>query len=172
MGFSRQEYWGGLSFSSPGDLSNPRIEPRSLALRADTLPSEPPGKTHTHTHTHKKMEVFRVCHYCFLAIFDVFSMKHTAQTFLITSRFHLSQLEPASPSPCPQLTLLHTRPRTQLMVVWALFYLIFWPHNMQDISFLTGEWTCDPWSGSRCFTGTFMDMFVLWYCYNSSTSRW
>ena len=44
MGFSRQEYWSGLPFPSPGDLPNPGIEPRSPALQADTLPSEPPGK--------------------------------------------------------------------------------------------------------------------------------
>ena len=44
MGFSRQEYWSGLPFSSPGDLPDPGIEPRSPALQADTLPSESPGK--------------------------------------------------------------------------------------------------------------------------------
>ena len=44
MGFSRQEYWSGLSFPSPGDLSNQGIEPRSPALQADALLSEPPGK--------------------------------------------------------------------------------------------------------------------------------
>ena len=44
MGFSRQEYWSGLPFSPPGDLSNPGIEPRSPALQADSLQSEPPGK--------------------------------------------------------------------------------------------------------------------------------
>ena len=44
MGFSRQEYWSGLLFPAPGDLPNPGIEPRSPALRADTLPSEPRGK--------------------------------------------------------------------------------------------------------------------------------
>ena len=44
MGFSRQEYWSGLPFSSPGDLPHPGIEPRSLALRADALTSEPPRK--------------------------------------------------------------------------------------------------------------------------------
>ena len=32
MGFSRQEYWSGLPFPSPGDLPNPGIEPRSPAL--------------------------------------------------------------------------------------------------------------------------------------------
>ena len=44
MGFSRQEYWGGLPFPSPGDLPNPEIEPESPALQADCLPTEPPGK--------------------------------------------------------------------------------------------------------------------------------
>ena len=44
MGFSRQEYWSGLPFPSPGDLPDPRIEPGSPALQADALPSEPPGK--------------------------------------------------------------------------------------------------------------------------------
>ena len=44
MGFSRQEYWRGLPFPSPGGLPDPGIEPRSPALQADALPSEPPGK--------------------------------------------------------------------------------------------------------------------------------
>ena len=44
VGFSRQEYWNRLPFPSPGDLPNPGIEPRSPALQADTLTSEPPGK--------------------------------------------------------------------------------------------------------------------------------
>ena len=41
MGFSRQEYWSGLPFPSPGDLPNPRIEPRSPAFQADALTSKP-----------------------------------------------------------------------------------------------------------------------------------
>ena len=44
MEFSRQEYWSGLPFPSPRELPNPGIEPRSPALHADALPSEPPGK--------------------------------------------------------------------------------------------------------------------------------
>ena len=44
MGFSSQEYWSGLPFPSPGDLSDPGIEPRSPALQADALLSEPPGE--------------------------------------------------------------------------------------------------------------------------------
>ena len=44
MKFSKQEYWSGLSFPSPGDLPNPGIEPRSPVLQADSLPAEPQGK--------------------------------------------------------------------------------------------------------------------------------
>ena len=44
MGFSRQEYWSGLPFPSPGDLPNPGIEPGSPALQVDSYPSEPAGK--------------------------------------------------------------------------------------------------------------------------------
>ena len=43
MEFSRQEYWSGLPFPSPGYLPDPGIEPRSLALQADSLLSEPQG---------------------------------------------------------------------------------------------------------------------------------
>ena len=42
MELSRQEYWSGLPFPSPGDLSNPGIKPRSPSLQADSLSSKPP----------------------------------------------------------------------------------------------------------------------------------
>ena len=48
MGFSRQEYWSGLPFPSPGDLPDPEIKPRSPALQADALISEPPGCSLNH----------------------------------------------------------------------------------------------------------------------------
>ena len=47
MGFSRQEYWSGLPFPSPGDLPNPEIEPRSPVRRFFT--TEPPGEPITLT---------------------------------------------------------------------------------------------------------------------------
>ena len=50
MEFSRQEYWSGLPFPSPGDLPDPGTEPKSPALQADSLPSEPPGN-HVHGST-------------------------------------------------------------------------------------------------------------------------
>ena len=43
MEFSRQEYWSGLPCPPPWDLPNPGIEPRSPALQADSLPSDPQG---------------------------------------------------------------------------------------------------------------------------------
>ena len=43
MGFSRPEYWSGLSFPSPEDLPNPGIKPRSPTLQTDSLPSELQG---------------------------------------------------------------------------------------------------------------------------------
>ena len=43
MKFSRQEYWSGSPLPSPGDFSDPRIEPGSSALQADAFPSKPPA---------------------------------------------------------------------------------------------------------------------------------
>ena len=46
MGFSRQEYWSGLPFLSPGDLPDPEMEPAAPALQADSV--EPPVGKHIH----------------------------------------------------------------------------------------------------------------------------
>ena len=43
MAFSKQEYWSGLPFSSPGDLPDPGIKPGSPTLPADSLPFESQG---------------------------------------------------------------------------------------------------------------------------------
>ena len=48
MGFPRQEYWSRLPFPPPGDLPDPGIKPMSLALQADSLPTEPPGSPTEH----------------------------------------------------------------------------------------------------------------------------
>ena len=52
MEFSRQEYWSGLPFPSPGDLPDPGIEPGSPTLQADPSLSEPPGKPISRTGVH------------------------------------------------------------------------------------------------------------------------
>ena len=55
MGFSRQEYWSGLPFPFPDDFPDPGIEPRSPALQADALQSEPPGKSND---SYSKTQIF------------------------------------------------------------------------------------------------------------------
>ena len=49
MGFSRQEYWSGLPFPSPGDLPDTGIKPGSPALHVEALPFELPGNPKTYT---------------------------------------------------------------------------------------------------------------------------
>ena len=56
MGFSRQEYWSGLPFPSPGDLPDPGIKPRSPTLQADALTSAPPGEWIKYLGYNHKME--------------------------------------------------------------------------------------------------------------------
>ena len=46
MGFSRQDYWSGLTFPPPGDLPDPGIEPASPALAGGSFTSEEPGELH------------------------------------------------------------------------------------------------------------------------------
>ena len=59
MGFSRQEYWSGLPFPSPGDLPNPGIKPRFPALQADSLPTELRGKIQPKTELRINLENHR-----------------------------------------------------------------------------------------------------------------
>ena len=68
MEFSRQQHWSGLPLPSPGDLPNPGIKPRSPALWADTLLSEPPGNpgkdvsgNESLTHCVKRFEIHSSC---------------------------------------------------------------------------------------------------------------
>ena len=60
MEFSRQDYWSGLPFPSPGVLPDPGIEPRSPALQVDSLLSAPPGKG--------KMEAKHILYVYFIAV--------------------------------------------------------------------------------------------------------
>ena len=56
MEFSRQEYWSGLPFPSPRDLPDPGIELRASALQADSLLSEPPGKSQSYVDESEKVD--------------------------------------------------------------------------------------------------------------------
>ena len=76
MGFSRQEYWSGLPFPSPGDLPDLGIEPWSPTLQADALTSEPPGKPYMYIliyiylqrYAHKKYMCVYTCIYICVCI--------------------------------------------------------------------------------------------------------
>ena len=57
MGFSRQEYWSGLPFPSPGDFLYPGTEPMSPALQAESLPSEPSGGLQWNTHVQRLLDL-------------------------------------------------------------------------------------------------------------------
>ena len=78
MGFSRQEYWSGLLFPSPGGLLDPGIEPRSPTLKADTLTSEPPGKPleqWTRSKLGKEYVKAAYCHYAYLILWRAYHEK-------------------------------------------------------------------------------------------------
>ena len=65
MGFSRQEYWSGLPFPSPGDLPDSGIEPESPGLQADSSLSEPPGKQKFRWEgVNLEEEIFILCSFC------------------------------------------------------------------------------------------------------------
>ena len=76
MRFSRQEYWSGLPFPSPGDLPNPEIKPGSPVLQADSLPSEPQGSPYSPALTKMKPGI------CFSFPHVISSPSH-CQKFLI-----------------------------------------------------------------------------------------
>ena len=57
MGFSRQEYWGGLPFPSPADLPHPGIEPTSPAMAGRFFTTESPREAHIEVFTQFKYEV-------------------------------------------------------------------------------------------------------------------
>ena len=62
MGFSRQEYWSGLSFPPPKDLPNPGTKPASPALVGGYLITEPPGKPRiTYWKIHKWNSMSEIC---------------------------------------------------------------------------------------------------------------
>ena len=68
MEFSRQEYWSGLPFPSPGDLPNPGIEPRSPVLQAYALLSEPPGKDRFKEIRYRLLSLRAWCECCLLPL--------------------------------------------------------------------------------------------------------
>ena len=106
MGFSRQEFWSGLPFPSPGDLPNPGIEPGSPALEADTLTSEPPGKTNVTSLTHKKDEI------PFVKMWSVIHSREDLECITLSEILEKNKL-------CYHL---HVESKTNIyLVIWPIF---------------------------------------------------
>ena len=82
MGFSRKEYWSGSPCPSPGDLPDPGIKPRSPALQADALPSEPPGKLTGSLN----VELFQMVSTTFPSIIILNPMEFRSQTLSMGSK--------------------------------------------------------------------------------------
>ena len=73
MEFSRQEYWSGLPFLSPGDLPNPEIESRSSTLQVDSLPPEPSGKSKDNPEHRVNAQKMRAIYYLHISLAVFFS---------------------------------------------------------------------------------------------------
>ena len=88
MGFSRQEYWSGLPFPSPGDLPDPGIKPGSPALQVDSLPSEPPGKPTVVLASHKSNPALWGFCDCFKLLLHwvIYLFKKVLFTFFLLNR--------------------------------------------------------------------------------------
>ena len=94
MGLSRQEYWSGMPYPSPGDLPDSGIEPGSPALQADSLTSEPLGKpmymyihrhVRTHIYTHRAAKI-RISFFLqqYRNFYQLFSKSANSNNALIT----------------------------------------------------------------------------------------
>ena len=134
MGFSRQEYWGGLPLPSPGDLPDPGIEPRSPGLEADALTSEPPGKPEWIQGPLQKGEACSsspISHYfptltrdSFLFLTFYFTLKSSRLTMLWQFRVHSRATQPYlytypfSPN-SPPLQTAHNIEQRSLCYTWG-----------------------------------------------------
>ena len=78
MGFSRQGYWSGLPFPSPGDLPNRGMKLRSPKLQADSLPSVPPQKPKIIS------SEFKIYSYCTLYLKDQKNYKEILNCFKLS----------------------------------------------------------------------------------------
>ena len=131
MGFSRQEYWSGLPFPSPADLPDPVIKPRSPALQAYTLTSEPPGKLEPSKILPSLVLPFSPEHLLFLQPRTLPLGKHDFLPHFSLRSPHLSESlsrQASNPSIFPIFYLLFfTYGTYQYMKVQSMFICLFHP---------------------------------------------
>ena len=131
MGFSRQEYWSGLSFPSTGDLPNPGIEPRSPALQTDGLPSEPPGKP-TYL-SHGKYHQFLCFYYgseSFIILFAEFSC--TQNLSVGFPRFICSLFFPSLLCPWILSSVYMSSIFIYMRIISRFLSLVYFPQNSRS----------------------------------------
>ena len=139
LGFSRQEYWSGLPFLAPGDLSNLGIELRSPALQADSLLSELPGSPYIKASAQSLSHVWLLSHglqparllhpWCFpgkntgvgchflLQYKGLSSVQFSHSVMSDSLRPHESQhARPPCPSPTPGF---HSDSRASMVQIWG-----------------------------------------------------
>ena len=104
MEFSRQEYWSGLPFPTPGDLSNPEIKPASLASplwQANSWPRSPPGKPFTCINMDNITSLVKLAWEVNVGIYKVFeiSTQNTGVTVMASLAyiFHFLSITPMIP---------------------------------------------------------------------------
>ena len=132
MGFSTPEYWSGLPFPSPGDLPDPGVKPGSPALKADSLPIEPPGKPSLHYPGPKQRQKQMGCWNWLWFLSSTYSANLSVPTF------------PSPPDPClwdpershPTEAFRDTCDLLSLRNVHSFFFF-FWEMCIQN-------WFCFP----------------------------
>ena len=96
LGFSRQEYWSGLPFPSPGDLSNPGIKPGSPELQVDSLPTDLQGKPPILLNSSEKkpcqIPMLEIHLLAYTTLYYFWSSSHFPASVFFTKSFHLLTL--------------------------------------------------------------------------------
>jgi len=100
MGLSRQEYWSGLPFPSPGDLRSPGMELRSPKLQAGSLPSALPQKLQIISSD------FKIYSYCTLYLKDQKNYKEILNCFQLSSWHNTEAMSIFSAQNGPQMLFL------------------------------------------------------------------
>ena len=120
MEFSKQEYWGGLPFPSPGDLHNPRIEPGSPTLQPDILPTEPPEKTLQYLKLLENNGYISLC----CTISSVQSLSSVQLLAIPWTAVHQASLSiTKSRSLCKLISIKQVMPSNHLILCWPLLLL-------------------------------------------------
>ena len=164
MGFSRQEYWSGLPFPSPGDLPNPRMEPTSPALIGRFFSTEPLGKpkwtdrwalfsklisqsseTHTylgpHTLTHIPHTHTHPCTY------PLHARTHVSRYPCFQAREHTYTHTPLLVcTPCPMHTFILEQDSRVLQAVVLATASLTWGHPGLSSPLWEGLSGCSVWS--------------------------